>query len=133
RKSSSRFLRLAVLSHTLDRCNDVRVRAAATDIAAHKFLQLRVVWSARFFQQRHRGHDLNFLRNLRRVSTFPKECPVSSSCAWSRSGERLCSDSPSILLSSLALKQPARKKENLSAKIFHKYSLRTTCPVPWWR
>ena len=53
------FLRLGVLPHTLNRRDDVGIRAAATNVAAHEFFHVRVVRSAWFFQQRHRGHDLS--------------------------------------------------------------------------
>ena len=49
---------LRALPHTLNRGHDVRIRAAAADVAAHEFLHLRVLRPARLFQQRHRRHDL---------------------------------------------------------------------------
>ena len=48
-----------VLPHALDRGHDVRIRAATADIAAHELLHLRVLRSARFFQERDRRHDLS--------------------------------------------------------------------------
>src|SRR5437868_5063019 len=41
-----------------DRRENVRVRPATADIAAHQLLHVRVARAARLVQQRHRGHDL---------------------------------------------------------------------------
>ncbi len=59
RKFSSCFWLLGVLSHHLNRRNDVGIRAAAANITAHELLHLGIVLPARFFRERDRGHDLS--------------------------------------------------------------------------
>ncbi len=48
----------AARRHLLDRPHDVRISAAAADIAAHEFANVVIRSAARFAKQRHRRHDL---------------------------------------------------------------------------
>ena len=49
---------LSLLADLLNGFDDVGVRAAATDVAAHQFFHRSIVGTARFFEQRDRRHDL---------------------------------------------------------------------------
>ncbi len=51
-------LPVRALPHTLNCLDDVLIRAAATDVAAHEFLHLGVFRPNRLRQQGHRRHDL---------------------------------------------------------------------------
>jgi hypothetical protein len=68
------FLRLGTLANLLNRSNDVGVRTAPTDIAAHEFFDGGVVRSTRFFEQCDGGHDLARGAIPTLVSVGGKEC-----------------------------------------------------------
>jgi len=45
---------LSAFTNLLNCLNDIGVRTATTDVAAHQFLYRGVIWTAWFFEQRNR-------------------------------------------------------------------------------
>src|SRR2546428_1188434 len=54
----SLLLALTVFANLLDCSHDIGIGSAAADVAAHQFLDGRIVGTAGFLEQRYRRHDL---------------------------------------------------------------------------
>src|SRR5436190_19045502 len=65
---------LSVFAHFLDRGHDIGISAAAADIAAHPFLDIRLIETARFLEQGNSRHDLAGRAIAALVSVTSKEC-----------------------------------------------------------